>query len=139
MVTTIVIAMAKRICFPTDHFTFFGLSAAPAPITDMTITCVEETGAPARVEIPIDEAEKNWESNEWTGAILKIRLPSVFMIRQPPETVPAASSTAHKNRTQNGTSGTADWLVANSARAMIPISFWVSFAPLKNAMADAAI
>ena len=69
MVTGMVIIIAIRICVPTDHFTFLGFSAAPTPITDIVMTWVDDTGAPARVEIARDEDEKNCESNEWMGSI----------------------------------------------------------------------
>jgi hypothetical protein len=59
-----VTIMATRISLPTDNFTFLGFSAAPAPVTDIVITCVEETGAPAKVEKARDAVEKNCESNE---------------------------------------------------------------------------
>jgi hypothetical protein len=56
--TGMVTAIAITICFPISHFTFFGFSAAPTPMTDIVMTWVEETGAPMIVEIASDEAEK---------------------------------------------------------------------------------
>jgi hypothetical protein len=64
IVTGMVTIMAIRICFPTDHFTFLGFTAEPTPITDIVITWVDDTGAPARVEMAMEEEEKNCESNE---------------------------------------------------------------------------
>ena len=64
MVTGMVIIIAIRICVPTDHVTFLGFSAAPTPRTDIVMTWVDDTGAPASVEIARDEDEKNCESNE---------------------------------------------------------------------------
>ena len=64
MVAGIVTIIAIRICVPTDHVTFLGFSAAPTPSTDIVITWVDDTGAPARVDIAMDDDEKNCESKE---------------------------------------------------------------------------
>src|SRR5512137_220465 len=138
MVAGMVTIIAIRICVPTDHVTFLGFSAAPTPITDIVITWVDETGAPARVEIAIDEDEKNCESKEWMGSILKILRPRVFMIRHPPLMVPNASRIAQMILAQSGTSAAVMSPAEKSARAIIPSCFWESFAPFENAITPAA-
>ena len=105
--------MAATISFPTPQRTRCGFSAAPTPITEVVITCVDETGAPSRVERAIVAAEDTWESKEWIGSILKIRRPRVRMIRHPPPSVPRARRTAQVIRAQRGTSTAADSPAAN--------------------------
>ena len=138
MVTGIVTIIAIRICVPTDHVTFLGFSAAPTPSTDIVMTWVDDTGAPARVYIAMEEDEKNCESKEWMGSILKILRPRVFMIRHPPLIVPRASRIAQMILAQSGTSASVMSPAEKSASAMMPSCFWESFAPFEKAIIPAA-
>ena len=60
---------------------------------------------------------------------VKILLPTVFIIRQPPVAVPIAIADAHKTFTKVGTSNSEINPPLNNARVIIPIDFWASFEP----------
>ena len=56
-------------CFPTDHCTILAFSPAPTPITLEATTWVEDTGAPAPVEVRIVTEDAIWESRLSMGLI----------------------------------------------------------------------
>ncbi|MNJ69353.1 hypothetical protein D3C77_656930 [compost metagenome] len=63
------------------------------------------------------------------GSILKIFVPIVFIIFQPPIEVPSAIAVAAEILTQRGTSILSWYLAVTSAKVMIPIAFCASFVP----------
>ena len=70
-----------------------------------------------------------------TGCSFVIRDPIVWMMRQPPNSVPSEMAAYAAISTQNGMWNVSMYPAVSSTPAMIPIVFWASFAPcvrLKN-------
>src|SRR5664279_3792719 len=76
---------------------------APTPMMVEVIVCVVEIGAPKpspatyRIAAPEDSAAKPWGGSRWM-----ILRPSVRMMRQPPEYVPALMTRAVETLTHRG-------------------------------------
>src|SRR3954469_25181051 len=88
----------------TDHRTADRRVVAPTPITAEVTTCVVDTGAANTNAVRYStELADSSAAKPCGGVRLKIRRPSVRMIRSPPDQVPAASAVAHSRITQSGT------------------------------------
>src|SRR5699024_3522855 len=86
---------AARMFPATPHRTAEKRRVAPAPITDEVMVCVVEIGASNTdaVRNNTDEADAS-AANPFGGSSSMMRLPSVRMIRQPPEYVPNDNTAA---------------------------------------------
>src|SRR3954469_6908346 len=87
----------------TPHLTADSRRAAPAPMTPPEMTWVVESGYPKWDDARMTAAPAPCALNPCAVSILMIRLPSVRMIRQPPEYVPSAIAVAEDVTTQVGT------------------------------------
>ena len=103
------------------------------------MVCVVETGTPKCVATWITLAAAVSAANPWMGSSLMTLDPSVWMMRQPPEYVPAAMASAQAILTQVGMVNVSIWPLANRASAMMPIVFCASLAPCEKAMNPAEI
>src|SRR3989442_15810172 len=96
-------SQAQAASTATPHRTAENRRVAPTPTIAPVIVCVGLTGTPSeearkRVAAPLVSAQK-----PPIGRRSVIRMPIVLMIRQPPDSAPAAMVTYEINRTQYGT------------------------------------
>src|SRR5690606_31861407 len=88
----------------TPHFTAAKRLALPTPRIEDVMTCVELTGKWRNVAEIITSAEPISAANPLIGSILKILVPIVLIIFQPPTAVPSAIASAADILTHSGTS-----------------------------------
>ena len=88
----------------TPQLTAFIRFAEPTPIIDPLTTCVVDTGKCKKVAVKIVIAEFKSAAKPFMVSNLKILVPIVEIIRQPPAAVPNAIAVAHPSFTHVGTS-----------------------------------
>ncbi|MNN51241.1 hypothetical protein D3C81_1658680 [compost metagenome] len=79
--------------------------------------------------VKITDAAEISAAKPLIGSILKIFVPMVLMIFQPPIDVPSAIEVAAAILTHSGTSMESRCPEVTSAKVIIPIAFWASFVP----------
>ena len=99
----IVSTHAQTICSATPQRTADSLRVAPTPMMAPVMVCVVETGMPNPVAMNSVIAPPVSAQKPPTGFSLVIRMPMVFTIRQPPNSVPSAIAAWQTSTTQNGT------------------------------------
>ena len=97
-----------------------------------------ETGKWSKVAPKTTIDELRSAEKPLAGSSLKILPPTVFIIRQPPEAVPAAIAAAQRILTKVGTSNSEMKPPEKRASVMIPIDFWASLEPCEKAIVAAA-
>ena len=100
----IVINQANTIDRAVLQLTAFTRIAVPTPIMEPLTTCVVDTGKCNKVAVKIVRAEFKSAAKPLILSSLKILLPTVAMIFQPPAAVPNAIAVAQASFTHNGTS-----------------------------------
>ena len=113
----------------TPHFTAENRFALPTPRIDDVMTCVVLTGMPVIEDVNITLADVISAAKPLIGSILKIFVPIVLIIFQPPTDVPSAIAVAADTLTHKGTSRLSRKPAATSAKVIIPIAFCASFVP----------
>ena len=101
----------------------------PTPMIAPVMVCVVLTGTPRAVAANSEIAPAVSAANPPTGCSRVIFDPMVWMIRQPPASVPSAIAACAAITTQNGIVNSERWPPANSAPAMMPIVFCASLPP----------
>ena len=116
----------------TPHFTAEKRFAEPTPRIADVIAWVVLIGKCVKVAVIITDAAEASAAKPLIGSILKIFVPIVLMIFQPPMDVPSAIAVAAAILTHSCTS-ISDWKPAvTKAKVMIPIAFCASFVPCVN-------
>src|SRR3954468_10436400 len=78
---------------------------APTPMIDVVVMCVVDTGTAKTVAVAIMTPDATvWAAKPPAGWSWITRRPSVRMMRNPPEYVPALMARAEARMTQSGTS-----------------------------------
>ncbi|MNY63037.1 hypothetical protein D3C86_1999460 [compost metagenome] len=93
------------------------------------MACVVLTGRCSSVAEKITEAAEISAAKPLIGSILKIFVPMVLIIFQPPIDVPSAIDVAAAILTHKGTSIVSRRPEVTSAKVIIPIAFWASLVP----------
>ena len=106
--------------------------AVPTPIIDPLTTCVVDTGKCNNVAVKIVIAEFKSAANPLILSNLKILLPTVAIIFQPPAAVPNAIAVAQAILTQIGTSKVCKCPLATKVNVIMPIAFCASLDPCEN-------
>src|SRR5687767_473165 len=130
----------------TPHFTAESRRVAPTPTIDPVIVCVVETGVPVMVTYASVSAAALSAQKPPTGLSLVMRVPIVWTMRQPPDSVPKAIAACAANTTDTGIGGRVPFgpyarpqtPPAVSTAVMMPIVFCASFPPWpsENAAAE---
>src|SRR5690349_20500189 len=100
----IVINQVMMIFPARFHLTLENFLAAPTPRMDEVMAWVVLTGNPFNVADKITPADVRSAATPLMGSILKIFVPIVLIIFQPPTDVPRAIAVAAAILTQSGTS-----------------------------------
>src|SRR5690242_9473346 len=101
---------AARMLPATPQRTADSFRVAPTPMTAEVVTCVVETGAAYAYAVVISTADAtDWAANPAVLSSLYTRRPSVRIIRQPPDAVPALMARAQAIFTQVGTAKVERW------------------------------
>lgn len=98
----IVTNHARTILPATPHRTAENLFEEPTPKSEEDVTWVVLMGAPMRDAVKITPAVALCDAKPCTGLILRIFCPIVFMIFQPPLSVPNIITPAQATLTQAG-------------------------------------
>lgn len=125
---------AYTICCATLQCTALTRLAEPTPIIEPDTTWVVLTGKCKKVAEKITKDEFRSAAKPLIGSILKILVPIVFMIFQPPAAVPSAIAVAQTSLTQVGTSNVGIWPALKSANVIMPMAFCASLEPWEKAI-----
>ena len=125
----IVTTQATSMLRATPQWTARTRFAEPIPMMEPETTCVVLTGRCKSVAVKMTIDEFKSAANPLIDSSLKIFVPIVEIIRQPPADVPSAIDVAQASLTHTGISIVSIYPPLNRARAMIPIAFWASLEP----------
>src|SRR5436305_10096749 len=102
---------------------------APTPTIAPVIVCVVETGMPKELAMKSVIAPAVSAAKPPTGCSFVIFEPIVWMIRQPPDSVPRPIAVCAERITHIGIVNVFKYPAVKSTPAMIPIVFCASFVP----------